>query len=82
MGFGIVSFGMSIFNKIEMSKLHKQFDVLESGVEQTIPLLDEQDHVITTLTHNANAIKEVVKLLLTTTQEQVRQSNTIKQYVK
>ena len=77
LGFGIVSFGMSIFNKIEISKLHEKFDILESGVEQIIHVLDEQDHAITTLTHNVNAIKEVVKLLLTTTQEQVRQSNTI-----
>ncbi len=67
LGFGIVSFVMSILNKIEISKLHEKFDILESGVEQIIHVLDEQDHAITTLTNNVNAIKEVVKLLLTTT---------------
>ena len=61
---GILSFGTSIYNTVEISKLHSELSSLEQGTHHIAQILEEQDHAISTLTHSVSTLKQTVQLLL------------------
>ncbi len=81
MGFGILSFGLSIYNTFEISKLHSKVGHLESGINHMILALEEQDHAITRLTENVNALKAVVKIMMSDLQSVANELNGIKKVI-
>jgi hypothetical protein len=78
MVFGILSFGLWIYNSYKISKLHSKVGHLESGLNHMIHVLEEQDHAIATLTHNVISLKAVIKKMMTDLQGVKHNLNVIK----
>lgn len=77
---GILSFGTSIYNTVEISKLHSELSGLAKGTRHIAQVLQEQDHAIATLTHSVKTIQQTVELLLRDTNQQEEQLLTLKRF--
>lgn len=77
---GILSFGTSIYNTVEISKLHSELSGLEHGTKHIAKILEEQDQAITTLTNSVNTIKHTAELLLHETSQQKEELLTLKKF--
>jgi hypothetical protein len=78
---GILSFGTSIYNRIEISRIHSELSNLEQGTKHIAKIIEEQDHAISTLTHSVNIIKQTVKLLLQEGSQQKEELLSLKRFV-
>jgi len=81
MGFGILSFGLSIYNTYEITKLRSKVTHLDSGINHMIHVLEEQDHAIMKLTENVNSLKAIVKIMMTDLQGVANEINGVKKVI-
>jgi hypothetical protein len=58
---GIFSFGMSIYNKVEITKLHNS---MNEGFDHVLHVLQDQDRAVTTLTQSVQSMQHVLKQIL------------------
>jgi len=80
MVFGILSFGLWIYNSYKISKLHSKVGHLERGLNHMIHVLEEQDHTIATLTHSVISLKAVIKDMMIDLQSEEHERNGIKKF--
>ena len=63
-GFGFLSMGLSIYNTVELSKLHHRIANMEVGFNHVVQVLEDQDHAISTISHSVNSIKSIIQIVL------------------
>ena len=67
LGFGILSMGMSIYNMIQIKKLHNDINNINQGFQHVYDIIKEEDHAITQLSNSIEHIKTACKIILTVT---------------
>ena len=64
LGFGILGIGMSIYNTVQIQKIHNDINSLHSGFQHIYDVIEEQDQAITTLTQSIKDIKDACQVIL------------------
>lgn len=64
LGGGLLSFGMSIYNTIQISALHNKIKNMEIGFEHVVHAFEEENHSISILANSINDIKRTCQILL------------------
>ena len=77
---GILSFGTSIYNSIEISKIHSELSDVRQGTRHIAHTLEQQDHAISTLTSSVDSIKHTSEFLLRTTGLQEKSILSLRQF--
>ena len=65
LGGGLLSFGLSIYNTIQISNLNNKIKNMETGFEHVIHAFEEENHSIMMLANSVNDIKRTCQILLT-----------------
>jgi hypothetical protein len=81
MAFGIINTGMSIFNTIEVTKLHGEISNLHSnmntGFRHVVHILQEEDHAIHRINENIEVLKKTCRFVLERIENENNQINTL-----
>lgn len=64
LGMGIFGLGLSIYNLVEIKKLHREIDNFRDGFNHVLHALEDTDHAIATLTSSVNSIKRAVSIVI------------------
>ena len=64
LGFGIFGLGLSIYNTIELQKIHNKLGKLQTGMNIIGHSIQEQHEILTTLTHSVTSMKMVCHRLI------------------
>jgi hypothetical protein len=81
MAFGIINTGMSIFNTIEVTKLHGEISNLHNnmntGFRHVVHILQEEDHAIHRINENIDTLKKTCRFVLERIENEDNQINTL-----
>ena len=64
LGFGILGLGMSIYNTVQIQKIHNDINNIHSNFQHIYDVIEEQDQAITTLTQTIQDIKQACQVIL------------------
>lgn len=81
MALGIINTGMSIFNTVEVTKLHGEISNLQNnmntGFRHVVHILQEEDHAIHRINENIEVLKKTCRFVLERIENEANQINTL-----